>query len=528
MKNSNIELKNDIEYLVNRGGNDWQSILRDAEKIFTPISYNIAQLMCHYAVQKYKVVSNIWGRGTGKTTSIGDTIRQMKDSMPRASGAFVSPTYQYFLTRIIPSLVNGLEMQGLYQNLHYFIGRRPPKNWKWPEPYQPPKNYDRYVIFYNGFGFHLVSQDVPGDGRGLNLDFILTDESALLSKEKLEETVEPALRGTKKSAFEKSPFWGIQVHHTSMPLTQKGQWLFDLEEMQREEPETIKTIKANALVNKENLMDNYLEERRKTTLPWIFDSEYLNIRPNKIENGFYALLDEQRHGYNGEFNYGLLRTVGQQSSSAHDNDCIQSKPLLLGLDWGSVINSLIICQHTENEIRAIKSMYVLGDNKETQDDLADKFCEYYAAHPTKIAYMHYDRTGNISTGNTRVTRAQQFQQKLIQKGWSVQLMTQGNKNPEHERKRLVWERILQEDHQRLPKFRINVINAKDLLISMLNTKVKRSSTGIIQKDKSGERSTNKKRQHATDLSDAIDTLIFDMFGGETFRSGIILPKTFIQ
>lgn len=525
MKNSPDDLRREIERLQ-QGGGDWLGLMRQADASISPLTYNSAQIVTSLAIQQYKTVSNLWGRGTGKTTSIGDTIRQMMRSMPRASGAFVSPTYNFFLTRIIPSLVQGLEMQGLYQNLHYFIGRKPPKAWSWPMPYQPPSSFERYVIFFNGFGFHLVSQDVAGDGRGLNLDFILTDESALLDKVKLEETVEPALRGTFRQAFEKSPFWCSQVHHSSMPMTQRGQWLFGLEESQMMYPDTIKVIKANALINKANLAPGYLQERKKTTLPWVFKSEYLNIRPNQVENGFYSMLDERKHGYGGNYNYNVINTIGQRTDSRGDADCDTNAPLILGVDWGSVINSLVVCQSTSEEFRALKSMYVLGEDKKMQDDLADDFCAYYAAHTNKVCYLHYDRTGNVGTGNTRMTRAQQFAQRLQSKGWRVQPMTQGNANPMHEAKRMLWEVMLKEDDLRVPKFRVNLFNARDLFISMQNAQAKRNAgTGTVSKDKSGERSTAKNRQHATDLSDAMDTVVFGMFSSRLRRGKTNLPES---
>lgn len=57
------------------------------------------------------------------------------------------------------------------------------------------------------------------------------------------------------------------------------------------------------------------------------------------------------------------------------------------MDWGSVINSLVVCQSTSEEFRALKSMYVLGEDKKMQDDLADDFCAYYAAHTNKVCYL---------------------------------------------------------------------------------------------------------------------------------------------
>lgn len=519
---NDLLIKAAVERLNERGGSDWQSLMKSVGGRVRPLEYNYAQLLTHVAIQRHKTVSNIWGRGTGKTTSLGDTLKQLVASMPRAVGAFVAPTYQFFLTRIIPSLVQGLEMQGLYQNLHYFVGRRPPKSWNWPEPYQPPLKYDHFVIFFNGFGFHLVSQDIPGDGRGLNIDFVLTDESALLDKQKLDETVAPALRGSSK-VFERSPFWGLTVHHTSMPVTAKGRWLFDLEEAQREDPR-LKTIMADARLNAHNLMPGYLESEKSKTLPWLYEAEYLNIRPRQVENGFYALLDERAHGY-VNYNYSFWSKPGQKGDCRGDSDLVPERPLVLGVDWGVVIASLVATQSVPGELRALKSMFVLADNRETQEDLAAHFCDYYQYHPTKQVYLWYDHTGNIRSTDARLTKAEQFALHLRQRGWVVQLMTRGGRNPEHEKKQYVWERILCEDDASLPRFRCNTMNARDLWTSMSNAQVIRGSSGEIKKDKGSERrkGANARRQEATDLSDALDTVVFGMFADIVDRGTSFFP-----
>ena len=105
-------------------------------------------------------------------------------------------------------------------------------------------------------------------------------------------------------------------------------------------------------------------------------------------------------------------------------------------------------------------------------------------------------------------------------------MTQGNANPMHEAKRMLWEVMLKEDDLRVPKFRVNLFNARDLFISMQNAQAKRNAgTGTVSKDKSGERSTAKNRQHATDLSDAMDTVVFGMFSSRLRRGKTNLPES---
>jgi hypothetical protein len=193
-------------------------------------------------------------------------------------------------------------MHGFYHGLHYFIGRTAPKSWNWPLPNQPPSRFEHFISFYNGAGVHLISQDIVGDGRGLNLDYIRSDESALLDKHKLDTTVIPTLRGTHAKNFLKSPHWGSIRHSTTMPLTAGGRWILEMEDPNIYDQRTTKVIKANCLVNLHNLMPGYLEARKQETTPWIFEAEYMNVRPRQVEGGFYAMLDERKHGYSS-FNY---------------------------------------------------------------------------------------------------------------------------------------------------------------------------------------------------------------------------------
>lgn len=516
-------IKAEIARLNESGSGDFQSLMRQVDGEYKTLKYNAAQAISAACAPHFKHCLNLWGRGTGKTTDLGRDLRDTVLSMPRSVGAFVAPSYKFFLTKNIPSLIQGLEMHGMYEDLHYFVGKKPPKSWKWDKPYQPPTGFEHFIWFYNGAGIHLISQDVKGDGRAFNLDYIRSDESALLSKSILDETVDPALRGSHRTAFEKSPYWGSVRHSSSMPTTLKGRWLFDMENPEKYDPKTTKVIKANCLVNLQNLMPGYLEDRKGKTIPWIFDAEYLNKRPKQVENGFYALLDEDKHGYTAH-DYTYYKDRKQQETCQGDDDILPEQPLILGIDWGAVINSMVVCQRTQEEFRALKSMYVLGDEMKTQDDLADDFTRYYATHPHKVVFLWYDNTGNVRTGNTRRTRAQQFAQRLRSKGWTVRLMTKGGTNPDHDKKHKLWEDIFQETNPKLPRFRINTANARDLLVAMQNTQVAAGRNGETKKDKSSERRLRSKDRHlATDLTDAIDAPVYGIYR-DALRHSSPLPE----
>lgn len=530
MPNSPISPKDQIqeaiEDLHRRESGDHQTLRRQVAQAHRKIQYNVPQLIASLATQKELYLE--WGRGTGKTTFIGDRIRRCTIGMPRSTGLLIGPTYQAILTRIVPSLVQGLEMQGLYQNLHYFIGELPPRSWRssWGTAYQPPsRRFDKYITFWNGTGMHLISHDVPGDGRGLNSDWEVADESAMLKYRNLAENTDPTDRGSNALAFKNHPLFASKARVSSTPLTPEGRWFIDKEEQAMLRPSEVGFISADSRANAHNLRPGYLEDARKRAwLEWVYLAEYLNKRPKVIRDGFYALLDDDIHAYYN-YDYTYYTSISKPTSCKGDADLIAGKPLILGADWGAVINSAVVSQHV-HEYRALKDFYVLGDEKKIQDDLLEDIDKYYRPHQAScnLIYLWYDNTGNVRTGITKRTRAEMARDFLNKRGWNVQLMTRGGANPEHDRKHLLWTEILKETNSRMPKFRVNKGNCHNLWISMTNAKAKQGSTGIA-KDKSSERSTKIERQFATDLSDAIDAPIYGMFSNKINQmAGSISPN----
>src|SRR5581483_6810433 len=125
------------------------------------------------SLAKWLILVLIWSRGTGKSTFIAWIIHLIVRFMPRSCSTVIGRTYHQIMTRTMPSTIASLERLGYYKDVHYFIGKRPPKTWNWPEPYEPPLSYDYVMIWYNGTAFEFVSQDREGMGRGPNRDFII-------------------------------------------------------------------------------------------------------------------------------------------------------------------------------------------------------------------------------------------------------------------------------------------------------------------------------------------------------------------
>lgn len=522
-------IRAEIDRLHARNSGDWQSLMRQSEAAYEPIRYNLAQMLAVMIPPTVKELDLEWGRGTGKTTVAATFMREIAQDLPRGTFQWIVPTYQKFLTEIIPAFIHALEMQGIYKDLHYFIGRRPPARWKWPEPYKPPVKYDNFVTFWTGFGGYLISQDVPGAGRGLSNDVKFADEVAMLSRQKMEENSDPSMRGSNVDVFKDRRWFDFRFNSGSTPLTPDGAWFTDREDMAKMSPDRHRFSKANCLCNLHNLKPDYLQEARRTSTDRvIFEAEYLNIRPRFTRNGFYALLSEEKHSY-VNFNYGhYANRVGVTPDCRGDGDLVAGQPLILGLDWGAAINSMTVSQHLSREFRTLKDFYALGSEGETQDDLAERFHNYYQYHNNRDLWLWYDQTGNAQTGNSKLTRAQQMQKELSARGWRVRRMSLGGRNPLHNDKYILWERILEEKDARMPRFRINRQNAQATYISMSRAKAKRQADGTIRKDKSSERVDNKQRQFATDLSDAGDQPIFGMFKHLLRNFGSGLPDSTVS
>jgi len=274
-----------IQRLHDRESSDFSTLIRQVEKRQRVLRLNLPQMAA--AMSTAKVLGLEWGRGTGKTTIIGHRLKLLAETMPRSTGLFVGPTYKLILTRILPSLIQGLEMFGLYEGLHYFIGTRPPRNWRkyWGTAHQPPRDYSRYITFWNGTGCHLISQDVTGDGRGLNSDWIIGDEAALLSAEKLEENTDPTLRGTNTRQYVKQALFGSKLYLSSTPITQEGMWFVKLEEHALADPRHTQFIRADCRENLHNLRPGYLQDARRNAIAlWLFEAEYLNVRPKQVRD----------------------------------------------------------------------------------------------------------------------------------------------------------------------------------------------------------------------------------------------------
>lgn len=488
------------------------------------LKYNLAQILL---VQSHKLINMLeGGRGLGKSVIIGRIMKEQVENLPRATGVLVGATYVQMLTRTLPSTINGLRMHGLYKDVHYFIGRRAPKSFGWDEPFEPPLDYKHCIHFYNGFVYRMVSQDRPGDGRGINSDCVIGDEAAMLDKQELEDSVLTTCRGTNPQQYKGNKYFLSQFFFTSTPRTKKGDWIFEYESFAKTEPEKYFYLKAPSYVNIHNLGSDYFRSLQKTMYPTRYAIEIECKRNNQNTESFYPLLDIKVHGYT-KYDYEYIDELEsyEQNDCRWDADLDKHKPLDAGLDFGAAINSLVIGQEDEatQTMNLLKNFFALSYNKEILEDVAKKFIRYYQHHERKLLYLYYDNTGNNSQANSRYTLAEEFATVLRAKEWTVILQTKGGKNPFHSEKYQLWNNCLNENassdgYRKYPYIRFNLDNCAETIVSMEGANAKRNNHNIIQKDKSSERKLKgEKRIQATDLSDAVDALMYGKYSDHIDR-----------
>lgn len=486
------------------------------------LNYNIAQLAFILLRAVFTVLE--FGRGTGKSTIIGKQIIDCVTQMPRSTGILVAETFIQIKTRTLPSTIAGMEMHGYYEDIHFVIGKKPPASYKWPKPFQRQTDFKNTITFWNGTTIVMVSQDgSAGSGRGLNGDWVIGDEAALLDKKKFDNEVILSNRGNERCIAEYPDgtwkyFHECELHHsvllaTSTPTTTAGMWVLEYEQLAIDQPEKYAFLRASAELNRENLGDEWFKMCRDTLPDFIYAAEIENKRISKIDNGFYPKLNETLHtylSYNTDYYQSI--TNGKKITCEGDTDLDMDAPLIGAIDWGSNINCMLVAQVHGIEHRMLKNLYV--KNPKIIDDLIlEEFIPYYAAHRNKKLYLWYDPTGNNSLVNSRKTLAEGVKDMLEKHGWKVQLMTKAKVNEKHELKYALVNKLLQEVDQPKVILRFNKNNCRELWISMTNAPAMRGRTEAIKKDKRSEKNKNINQAHATHFSDAFDIMVCGMYMG---------------
>ncbi|WP_210519907.1 hypothetical protein [Hymenobacter terricola] len=528
-----------------------------------PLQFNRPQL--RFILSKLASAVSLWSRATGKSTLIAWLIHLIVTKMPRSCWGIVGSTYGQILTRTLPSTIDALERLGYFKDVHYFIGRKPPAAWNWPEPFQRPVKYDHFIIFYTGAGFHLISQDGNGSSsRGLNLDGWIADEGLLLDRDKLGTDVIASNRGN-KGVWPDTPLHHGRFIFSSMPWGDQGKWLLEdsayydrdgnpfsatrdamiklqlefvdsrsmktrlklyeeilslsaklcfypnpkkLKKEGKEVPRGLLYSEANIFDNLVNLGIPYLEEQRRELSDFVFLIEILNQRPKSVEAGFYPRLAAHHAEECPNLAYieGLDFHLGKLKvqDSRMDGDCRSHLPIRGAVDWGSKISTLTTAQIHEDvrEYRFLKGLYV--KHPKLINDLADQYAKHYEHHiKREFHFIEDTEWGNARKPDADLTYNQQFAGRLGTHGWRVRHFNQG-RIPSYQRRYQVAHELLGEEDPRQLKIRFNKVQCKDVLTALSLAPIRQDSRGEIAKDKSSEKKLTIPGQEATHFTDTVD------------------------
>ena len=519
----------------------------------TPLKYfNRPQLeaMAVNARDEFIIAS----RGLGKSEGFDARVMLRNVfAMPKSNGAILSPTYTKLLHNTLPAMAFALSRWGYQRNVHYYIGRRPPKTAGFDKPYIEPFSYDHVICWFNGAIQHLVSFDQAMSTNSMSLDYVIGPEAKFLSWDKIKNEVNPALRGNRQY-FHDCPWHGGSFYSTDMPTSKMGMWILEKEkEMNPEVIELIKLIyveykrlkakpettytkrmiekysndlallrkealffaEYNAIENIEILGEKWIAQQKRDLPPLIFRTAIMNERLGKIANGFYPSLEESIHFYTPPDN-GFLDTLDydfkrtKKPNSLWDSDVSPTEPLMISCDYNAAINSMVVGQSRGRELKTLKSIFVKTPMK--LRDLVNAFCDYYSFHQTRDVIYYYDATavgGNPVDGESF---ASIIMSALKARDWNV-IPKYIGQPMRHDLKHQYIDDALKGDTKYLfPTF--NLHNNEYLKLAMEQTGVKVGRNGF-EKDKSAEKDPDTPEQPdetKTHITDAWDT----MFIGANF------------
>jgi hypothetical protein len=520
------------------------------------VHYNKPQLRSMAIMAQHEVA--IWGRGTGKSDGlIAPRMAHNAFAMPRSLGGLEARSFAQILTRTLPPVVRGLERLGYKLERDFTVRERGPRAWQLP--LMPPLRWENTIHFRNGSAIALISQQNPGSANGLSLDWLIADEAKYLKRDQHEEEVLPAMRGNKER------FGSLSCHQSTllcsdMPTSPSARWLLEKEsEMDpacidlilatqfeigkrrasilsgKLDPKSIGTYEArirhledelnelrkgtvhfsmaSALDNIDVLGPSYLARMKQVLPDYLFRTSILNLRPDRVEGGFYPDLDDERHTYipsDSTFVSQAGNTLIAEpgiDDCRKDGDLVPHLPLELAPDFGASFNCLVIGQLFDREFNILNQVFVKHPHKIR--DLARRFHDYYQHHSGRTYRLYYDHT---MVGEDAV-REYGFVLELVRElrslGWHGEEVYIGQA-PGHHEKYVFWSRRFSHADPQLPRVRWNAENCEPTLLSMRLAGARETRRGF-EKDKSPEKDPNADQAETTHLSDACDLLVIGRF-----------------
>jgi hypothetical protein len=498
----------------------------------------------------------LWGRGTGKSEGpMCDFTMHNIFTMPKANGFLLGVSYQQLLSRTLPPLIASWEERYRFkEEKHFWLRKYAPKELMRPKAFRHPQDAKNYLHVYNGSGIYLASQDRPGSINGTRSAWGGIDEAKLINKQRFDEEVIPTMSDGLLGKY--GHLWNYKslLFCSDRPKTTKGKWLLEYQAMHDQEvidsimhvhtalqfaldefndaSESMKNKlrpglkalywemnelkKGTVYFSLANLIDNIdavglesLKHFKRTLKEVDFLISILNKEIYKPDNGFYPLLDDERHGYtmpNEDFIDNLVYDFKTPpvADCRWELDMSWKLPLEIAFDHNNRINSVVTCQEIGNEFRLLSALYVLSPH--FLKDLCRKWSDFYNYRKNRDVDYYYDSTSKKGDAAGNLDWSEMVYQELTSQDWNVNKIDIGQIGSHHSRHG-VYAYLLNEKSPELPKFRYNKTNAAQWFVSASQAGViKRGDE--IKKDKSSEKpDSGIAPEEATHISEALDVIV---------------------
>ena len=443
----------------------------------------------------FKMVGMVGGRASGKSISLADFLKIAAEELPRAKCGWGVKT----IKKAKSKLTSGLKAGWRRWNCHeydwttgegeYVLWREPPPGFD--RPYEAPDNWENCICFANGFVIEFESFKLASDeNRGANYDLYVVDEGLNFKKAWL-KIVLPTLRANvgKFDSF---------LHHTfavfsSPPWTPDGQWMYDIEELSKKEPENYFFLEVKTRDNQAFLPVDYIEGLRKILTKMEFEVEVDGKRISKLPKTFYPSWSRAVHVLEDHEEDDVLTLDGELFYNPN-------RYLVASCDFNAHFTSATIWQEDDSWAKLVDNVYV----KEAQEGgsmaeaLGAAIQERFSGHKKKRIILTGDRNGKNKSAGSNKSMYEQVDEILTEAGWDV-VMAPINFNPLHKDKHLDINKVLAEKEPEQFKVRVDGVKAKATVISVENSPIESD----YSKDKSSEKG-DADQERATHLSDTVD------------------------
>lgn len=245
---------------------------------------NIVKLFANWLAQVCAMLLTrsiylIAGRGSAKTTDIQvERFIEMMHDMPGAPVVWVSDTYTNLQKNVLKTVLEGLEMKGYREGIHYVIGKGPPeftvdeipddlpakeKEHFW-KPYNKIVSYKNTLITYTGFNVTFGSLDRPASLAGNSYVHLFGDEVKYFKEQKIANLMK-AIRGYRVK-YGNSVFYRGHTLTTDMPDPNNvGEYDWIIKMRKKVVPKAIMLILKTAFVMNQAL-EEYLAAKQRGSI----------------------------------------------------------------------------------------------------------------------------------------------------------------------------------------------------------------------------------------------------------------------